>query len=80
MERCPNCRARLKDACRCPRCGTDLSLPLKIEQRARSLEQTAVMQLARGEMEQAERALDKALRLKPSPLARALLRFVHEKY
>lgn len=78
MERCPNCRARLKGACCCPRCGTDLSLPLKIEQRVHSLEQMAVLQLANGEMEQAEQTLDKALRLKPSPLARVLLGFVQE--
>jgi len=79
MERCPNCRARLQDAWRCPRCGTDLSLPLKIEQRVRSLEKKAVTQLASGDLSQAERALHKALRLKSSPLARALLRFVHSR-
>jgi tRNA(Ile2) C34 agmatinyltransferase TiaS len=78
MERCPICRARLKGEWRCPRCGADLSLPLKIEQRAQSLEQDAVMRLAKGEMEQAHQVLNKALRLKPSPLIRVLLRFVHE--
>jgi len=80
MERCPNCRARLKDAWRCPRCGTDLSLPLKIERRVRSLEKKAVIRLVSGDLAQAERVLDEALGLKPSPLARALLRFVRENY
>jgi len=35
------------------------------------------MQIAKGEREQARRLLRKALKLKPSPLARALLEFVH---
>ncbi len=78
MERCPICRARLKGEWLCPRCGSDLSLPLKIEQRVRLLEQDAVMRVAKGEMEQAEQVLDKALRMKPNPLLRALLRFVRE--
>lgn len=78
MERCPVCRARLKGEWLCPRCGSDLSLPLKIEQRVQLLEQTAVMRVANGEMEQAEQVLDTALRLKPSPLARVLLGLVRE--
>jgi len=80
MERCPICRARLKGEWLCPRCGSDLSLPLKIEQRVRLLEQDAVMRVAKGEMEQAEQVLDKALRMKSNPLLRALLRFVRENH
>ena len=78
MNRCPICRARLKGEWLCPRCGSDLSLLLKIEQRVQFLEQNAVLQVTKGEMEQAEQVLDEALRLKPTPLARVLLRFVHE--
>jgi len=44
----------------------------------RLLEQNAVMRVAKGEMEQAEQVLDKALRLKTSPLVRVLLRLVRE--
>jgi len=80
MERCPICRARLNGKWLCPRCGSDLSLLLKIEQRVQLLEQNAVMRVAKGEMEQAERVLDKALGLKPTPLARLLLRFVLENH
>ena len=78
MERCPICRARLKGEWLCPRCGSDLSLPLKIEQRVRLLEQDAVTRVAKGEMEQAEQVMDKALRMKSTPLLRALLGFVRE--
>lgn len=78
MERCPVCRARLKGEWLCPRCGSDWSLSLKIEQQVRLLEQNAVMRVAKGEMEQAEQVLDKALRLKTSPLVRVLLRLVRE--
>jgi len=80
MERCPVCRARLKGEWLCPRCGSDWSLPLKIEQQVRLLEQNAVMRVAKGEMEQAEQVLDKALRMKSNPLLRALLRFVRENH
>ncbi|MEN8167433.1 MAG: hypothetical protein ABFR65_08160 [Pseudomonadota bacterium] len=55
-----------------------MSLPLKIEQRVRLLEKNAVIRVAAGEMEQAEQLLDEALRLKPTPLVRVLLRFVRE--
>ena len=78
MERCPICRARLNGKWLCPRCGSDLSLLLKIERRVRLLEKNAVIRVAAGEMEQAEQVLDEALRLKPTPLARVLLRFVRE--
>ncbi len=80
MERCPICRARLKGEWLCPRCGTDLSLPLKIEQQVQLLEQNAVLRVAKGEMEQAEQDLYKALRLKSTPLAQVLLRFVRENH
>ena len=76
MERCPICRARLREATHCPRCGADLALALETEQRAQTLERDAVEWIAKGEPEQAERALREALRLRSSPFARALLAFL----
>jgi hypothetical protein len=73
MERCPICRARLRDATCCPRCGADLALPLETEQRALAMERGAVGWIAQGAPEQAEWALREALRLRSSPFARALL-------
>jgi hypothetical protein len=78
MERCPVCRARLRGEWLCPRCGSDLSLPVKIAQRVRQLEQRAVMRLAVGDKERAEAALLEASRLQSTQLARALLRFLQE--
>jgi uncharacterized Zn finger protein (UPF0148 family) len=80
MERCPICRARLKGEWLCPRCGTDLSLPLKIEQQVQLLEQNAVLRVAKGEMEQAEQDLYKASKLKSTPLVQVLLRFVRKNH
>ncbi len=76
MERCPICRSRLNGKWLCPRCGSDLSLPLKIEQRAQLFEQNAVIRIAAGEMEQAERVLDEAMSLKSTLLLRVLQMFV----
>ncbi len=78
MERCPICRARLHGQWLCPRCGSDLSLPMKIEQRVRFLEKDAVLRIAGGEMEQAEQVLNEAFVLQSTPLVRVLLRFVRE--
>lgn len=78
MERCPICRARLHAQSPCPRCGSDLSLPLQIAHRARLLEQDAVARLAAGEMDRVEAALLEASSLQSTPLARVLLGFVRE--
>ena len=78
MERCPICRARLNGKSLCPRCGADLSLPQEIEQRVQELEINAVMRIAAGQRERAARVLGEALRLKSTPLARVLQRFVRD--
>ncbi|HHH39001.1 MAG TPA: hypothetical protein ENK50_05440 [Sedimenticola sp.] len=77
MERCPVCRARLKGASLCPRCGSDLSRVLQAARRARQLEHEAVLQLAGGAPEQARETLRRALALKTTPLARSLLGFLN---
>ncbi len=78
MERCPICRARLRGAGVCPRCGADLALALAAEYRAQVLERAAVDCIARGDRPRAEQVLEEALRLRSTPLARALLGFVRE--
>jgi predicted amidophosphoribosyltransferase len=78
MQRCPICRARLRGESLCPRCGTDLSLPVEIEQRAQRLEQEAVRRLAAGQLQGAESRLVEALGLCATPLGRLLLRFVRD--
>lgn len=79
MERCPVCRARLRDEVVCPRCGTDLRLSLATERQAQTLEQSAVDWFARGDLRRAEQVLEDALRLRSTPLARLLLGFIRER-
>lgn len=76
MERCPICKARLKDALLCPRCGADLTMPLEIEARAESLQQQVVTLLANGELPGARRLAEQLLTLKRTPLARILRGFI----
>jgi len=49
MERCPGCRARLGAKALCPRCGCDLSLPLRAERQARRHLAAALAVLAAGD-------------------------------
>jgi predicted amidophosphoribosyltransferase len=69
MERCPVCRARLKEEAACPRCGADLSALLAIEAEATAWEREAVTLLAAGAWIEARRAAELALALRHSPLA-----------
>ena len=71
MERCPVCRARVKDEAVCYRCGVDLSVMLAIEAEAAAWEREAVSLLASGDWIAARRAADQALALQHSPLAAA---------
>ena len=75
MERCPNCQARFKEPI-CYRCGTDLSILLRIETQAAALEKRAVTLLALDDLINARESAKQALELKRSSLALALLRFL----
>ena len=79
MERCPACRARLKGAAVCGRCGCDLTIPLLIERQAKLLEQSAVAALSRDELATARSALDHARHLKASLLQDVLFRFLEQR-
>jgi hypothetical protein len=75
MERCPNCRARFKGEPVCYRCGCELGRLLQIEAHAAALEKLAVHCLS-VDLEIAEHAVEKALRLQRRPLALALREFI----
>jgi predicted amidophosphoribosyltransferase len=81
MERCPVCKARLKrDTSICPRCGTDLSIPLSIELQAEHLIYQSITLLNADKLNQAARAAEQSLQLKRDPLALAVLSFIqHQK-
>jgi hypothetical protein len=68
MERCPVCRARVKDASPCPRCGADLARVLYIETTRQALEREAVGRLGEGDLPGASALLEQAQRLQRTPL------------
>lgn len=72
MERCPCCKARLRDATLCSRCQTDISLAAGAEQAARHWFDTAIRHWRNGETERCLIALQRAHNLKHSRLAMTL--------
>ena len=60
MQRCPLCRARLRDQDLCPRCGAELRLARQAEDTARTLEAQALRAIAAGDRETALRVLTRA--------------------
>lgn len=79
MDRCPICKARLKDATICPRCSTDLTLPVQIARQADWLQKRAVAALAEGHLKRARQRVKQVIFLKPTPLARTLLKFIRQR-
>ncbi len=78
MENCPLCRARLRGASLCPRCGADLQPPQQAERAARRHEQEALRALLADHLDIANRALQQAIALKQHPEQRhlaALIRY-----
>lgn len=75
MERCPNCRARYKGDPVCYRCGCELQPLRRLEAQAERLERLAVQCLT-WDLDMAEQAVAKALRLQRRPLALALRGFI----
>jgi len=76
MERCPQCRARLKGRTICPRCETDLGLLYDIESAADICSRLAVKQLAAGDIEAAAKQAAAARDLHATDFHRALAGFV----
>lgn len=77
MERCPVCNARLKpDTSICPRCSTDLAIPLSIEHQAEYWCYQSLMRLGANHLGDAVAALEKSIQLKREPLALALQGFI----
>jgi Zn-finger nucleic acid-binding protein len=76
MERCPQCRARLKGRTICPRCETDLSLLHAIESAADICSRLAVKRLAAGDIEAAATQAAAARDLHATEFHRAVAGFV----
>lgn len=76
MERCPVCRARLKQTPECRRCGSDLTLPLEICHQAGSLFTQSVKRFQQGNLQGALEAIELAIQLKHQSLFVAWRGFV----
>lgn len=76
MERCPLCKARLRDKTICNRCEADLGLLQTIEFQAERLALRAVNKLLAGEMASARRQADAACNLHTTPFHHALTGFI----
>lgn len=76
MERCPVCQARLKQDPACPRCRTDLSMLVAIENQAALKLGRAIAALAADNGVQALRTVEASLHLKRGPLASRLRGFL----
>lgn len=76
MERCPQCRARLKGRTICGRCEADLTLLLKIEATADILARRSVKALLAGDVDAAVRQAAAARDLHATPFHIALSGFL----
>ena len=78
MERCPLCKARLRDKTICNRCEADLSLLQAIESQAEHLAQRAVHSLLAGKTPAAIRQAAAARDLHATPFHQALAGFIEK--
>ncbi len=78
MERCPLCRARLRDNIVCNRCEADLSLLQAIESQAERLGQQAIHSLLTGKTAAALRQAAAARDIHATPFHHALLGFIEK--
>lgn len=76
MERCPQCRARLKGRTVCGRCEADLSILQTIEATAEILARRAAKALLAGDLPAATRQATAARDLQATLFHRALAGFI----
>jgi len=76
VDRCPVCRAVLKDGPACRRCRADLSVLFRIEEEAEGLLRKAARSLAGGNLDAAEAVAGRAVMLQATDRARALQGFI----
>lgn len=78
MDRCPVCRASLREGTTCRRCGADLAPLQRIIRESQMLETLSVQALLQGNPLQASDLTQAALSLRHTPMARALRGFLEE--
>lgn len=78
MERCPSCRARLKGAVQCPRCGAHLELLLGVENQVKQWMHDAITGWHSGDRDAALDCLQKIPMLDSSPGAQLASEFLRD--
>lgn len=77
MDRCPNCRARLREQpTHCRRCNMQLDALWKLQADATALDNTALQAIRKGQMRRAKKLLKQRLKLINSSFIQELLLFV----
>lgn len=76
MERCPQCRARLKGRTICNRCDVDLRLVLATKAKAEVMARLAVQSLGSGDMVVATEQVEVARKLHATLFHQALGGFI----
>ncbi len=79
MERCPSCRARLKGAALCPRCGADLDLLVRVENQVKLWMHDAITSFQSGDRDNALDCLRKIDALDSSPATKRVSGFLQDK-
>lgn len=78
MERCPICKARLKEPL-CRRCHAELSMLFQIEAQMQLLRQRSIVLLKNNDLVGAIHTIKQAVYLKREPLTLALCGFIQQK-
>lgn len=77
MDRCPNCRARLREQPQqCRRCNMSLDTLWTLQENVAGLDQATAQAIKKGQMRQAKKLLEQRLNLMNSAFVRKLLAFV----
>ena len=79
MDRCPSCRARFKGDATCYRCGADLSVLLRVENRSKEILSEALQCYQRGDHSGAQDRLRTARQLDSTPSTKSFADFLSNK-
>lgn len=68
MERCPSCRARIREHLKCQRCGTDLGVLLQIAKEAQQAFDVSVINYGQDALTPALELAEQAVKLRRLPM------------
>ncbi|MGI9212575.1 MAG: hypothetical protein ACR2HF_08890 [Methylococcaceae bacterium] len=76
MERCPTCRAKVREVSQCTRCGTDFTRLLNIEARAQWHLSQAIKHWVEAKEAESVQEIERSLQLKQDGLAQLMLDYL----